>query len=449
MEKNETNISEQEKEEVAPPKPEKEKAELTPQQLQQRKKMIIFPLLFLLFAGCMWLIFAPSGEENEELRVGFNTDLPTPKESDIVTDKRDAYMQEAMEAKQQDKMRSLQDFAFSLGEEETDKNTNRKVELASLPAEPAASRTNAFQASSQHYQDINRQLGSFYEQAPSKKDEQEQLALEWRIQELERKVEEEELKKRDADEQLAIIEKSYQIASKYMPAGTTPNENVPLAQKITSGKGMNGSKKVKPQPVSQVNQNVVSLLSVAMPDAEFVEANQKPRNWGFNTAAGSDLFSSKNSISACVNQTVTVTDGQEVQLRLLEPMRAGDYLIPVNTLLSGSARINGERMNVVINYIQHAGNVIPIDIVVFDMDGNQGISVPGSEEITAAKEIAANMGTSMGSSITITDNAGSQLLSDLGRSAIQGVSQYVGKKMRTVKITLKAGHRVLLLPPMQ
>ena len=55
----------------------------------------------------------------------------------------------------------------------------------------------------------------------------------------------------------------------------------------------------------------------------------------------------------------------------------------------------------------------------------------------------------MGSSITITDDAGSQLLADLGRSAIQGVSQYVGKKMRTVKITLKAGHRVLLLPPMQ
>ena len=46
-----------------------------------------------------------------------------------------------------------------------------------------------------------------------------------------------------------------------------------------------------------------------------------------------------------------------------------------------------------------------------------------------------------GSSITITDDAGSQLLSDLGRSAIQGVSQYVSKKMRSVKVTLKAGYR--------
>jgi hypothetical protein len=58
------------------------------------------------------------------------------------------------------------------------------------------------------------------------------------------------------------------------------------------------------------------------------------------------------------------------------------------------------------------------------------------------------MGTSMGSSITITDNAGSQLLADLGRSIVQGASQYAGKKMRVVRVTLKAGHRVLLLPSM-
>ena len=60
--------------------------------------------------------------------------------------------------------------------------------------------------------------------------------------------------------------------------------------------------------------------------------------------------------------------------------------------------------------------------------------------------ITANMGTSMGSSITITDDAGSQLAADLGRSLIQGTSQFFSKKMREVKVTLKAGYKVLLLP---
>jgi conjugative transposon TraM protein len=84
---------------------------------------------------------------------------------------------------------------------------------------------------------------------------------------------------------------------------------------------------------------------------------------------------------------------------------------------------------------------------VYDMDGMQGIFVPNPDEVTAMKEIAANMGTSMGSSITITDDAGSQLAADLlGRSLIQGTSQFFSKKMREVKVTLKAGHKVLLLP---
>ena len=62
-------------------KPEKEKKpkkELTPQQVQQRRKMIVFPLMFLAFAGCMYLIFAPADKEdvNVESVGGFNADIP-------------------------------------------------------------------------------------------------------------------------------------------------------------------------------------------------------------------------------------------------------------------------------------------------------------------------------------------------------------------------------------
>ncbi|MDD2437179.1 MAG: conjugative transposon protein TraM [Massilibacteroides sp.] len=429
---------------------EKEKKELTPQELQKRKKMIIFPLLFLLFAGSMWLIFAPSGDKGEEQKDGFNTDLPTPKESGIVSDKRDAYMQEAMQNKQQEKMRSLQDFAFSLGEENEVEREPVKITPQSpdyYEASESGNRTssrsgNAFQTSNNAYQDVNRSLSSFYEEPTTKVDEQAQLALESRIQELEQRLINEQVRKSEEEEQLAMIEKSYAIAAHYMGGGEQASgSNAPVVQ-TTNGK-------VAVQPVTQVRHNVVSLLAAPMPDSVFLEEFVKPRNWGFNTAAGDEEVKDKNSIRACVYQTVTITDGQEVSLRLLEPMMAGNYLIPKNTVVTGSARITGERMGITINAIQHAGNVIPIELLVYDLDGGQGISVPGSEEINAVKEIAANMGSGMGSSITITDDAGSQLLADLGRSAIQGASQYVSKKMRTVKITLKAGYQVLLLPPLK
>lgn len=428
----------------------KEKKELTPQELQKRKKMIIFPLLFLLFAGSMWLIFAPSGDKSEEQQDGFNTDLPTPKESGIISDKREAYVQDAMQSKQQEKMRSLQDFAFNLGEE----NEAEREQVKITPQSPdyyeepgsgnkSSSRSgNAFQTSNNAYQDVNRQLGNFYEEPATKTDEQAQLALESRIQELEQRLINEQVRKSEEEEQLAMIEKSYAIAARYMGGGEQASgSNAPVVQ-TTNGK-------VAVQPVTQVRHNVVSLLAAPMPDSVFLEKFVKPRNWGFNTAAGDEEVKDKNSIRACVYQTVTITDGQEVSLRLLEPMMAGNYLIPKNTVVTGSARITGERMGITINAIQHAGNVIPIELFVYDLDGGQGISVPGSEEINAVKEIAANMGSGMGSSITITDDAGSQLLADLGRSAIQGASQYVSKKMRTVKITLKAGYQVLLLPPLK
>ncbi len=70
------------------PAAEKEKKQLTPQQIQKRKKMVIFPLLFLLFTASMWLIFAPSGEDKEQQQEGFNTELPTPKQNGIVGDNR-------------------------------------------------------------------------------------------------------------------------------------------------------------------------------------------------------------------------------------------------------------------------------------------------------------------------------------------------------------------------
>lgn len=449
-------MSTKEKQNNAAPAPE-EKTELTLQQRHKRKKMVIFPLFFIAFAGCMWLIFAPSGDKDEQNRDGLNTDLPNPKDNEIVSDKREAYEQEAMQAKQQEKMRSLQDFAFNLGNEETEEERiareERQLRMAPKPPEYyenpelfensyAQSRTGAaFQSSTAALQDINRELGSFYEQPA---ESEETKALQARLDELEGRLAEEQARQSAEAEQLALIEKSYEIAARYM----NPEQQAAMSE-TSASQGTYHNGKAVVQPVKQVHRSIVSLLAAPMPDSVFIEEFTKPRNWGFNTAAGNEEIVDKNSISACIYQTVTVVDGQEVAMRLLEPMMVGDRLIPVNTIITGTARVGGERMGINVNTIQHSGTVIPVELLVHDTDGGLGVFIPGSEEINAFKEIAANMGSGLGSSITITDDAGSQLLADLGRSTIQGASQYINKKMRTVKVTLKAGHRVLLLPPLK
>lgn len=428
---------------TAETKRDKPRKELTPQEIQKRKKMLLFPLLFLLFIGSMWLIFTPSGDKDEKQADGFNPELPIPKDEGIVGDKRAAYEQEAMRNKQEEKKRSLQDFAFSLGEEE--RTDDRQVNMAPIPPDNKESRNNnsssSIRSSAYAYQDVNRQLNSWYEQPAETSGQATQM--ESRIRELERQLEESNKNKSAADEQLELIEKSYAIAAKYMP--NTQEQNVNQAPSSST----DIREKTIPQAVSQVHHNVVSLLGTPMSNDEFMEQYDQPRNMGFITAAGKEGVREKNSIRACVYQTKTLSDGKELQFRLLEPMRAGNIVVPANTILTGAAKIGGERLQITITSIQYADNVIPVEMAVYDMDGMQGIFVPNSDGINAAKEIAANMGTSMGSSITITDDAGSQLAADLGRSAIQGASQFFSKKMREVKVTLKAGYKVLLLPKAQ
>ena len=72
-------------------KEKKPKRELSPKEVQQRKKMIVFPLMFLAFAGCMYLIFAPSGKDKTDVESvgGFNADLPLPAEDGIIAGGRD------------------------------------------------------------------------------------------------------------------------------------------------------------------------------------------------------------------------------------------------------------------------------------------------------------------------------------------------------------------------
>ena len=57
--------------------PEAGKKELTPRQIQMRKKLVVFPLFFLAFAGCMWLIFSP-GERTGGAFGGFQHGAADP-----------------------------------------------------------------------------------------------------------------------------------------------------------------------------------------------------------------------------------------------------------------------------------------------------------------------------------------------------------------------------------
>ena len=427
-------------------KPKKERKPLTEAQRLKRQKMIVLPAMVLVFIGAMWLIFAPSSDKEQQPGTGgYNIEMPDADKANrqIIGDKAKAYEQGAMEERQENRSRAMQELGDMFDREVAETDGGRDFDLANPGnAEDATAKSSApktIQSSAAAYRDLNTTLGNFYEQPKNDNAEMDEL-LE-RIASLESELETEKGKASAMDDQVALMEKSYELAAKYMGGqnGTQPPVGQAAEPYPVQKTGKNTA-----APVRQVAHQVVSSLSQPMSNAEFVASFSQERNRSFNTAVGVTTVSDKNTISACIYGAQSVTDGQAVRLRLLEPMAVADKIIPRNAVVVGTAKIQGERLDIEITSLEYSGTIIPVELAVYDTDGQPGIFIPNSMEMNAVREVAANMGGSLGSSINISTNAGAQLASDLGKGLIQGTSQYIAKKMRTVKVHLKAGYKVML-----
>ena len=424
-------------------KPKKERKPLTEAQRLKRQKMIVLPAMVLVFIGAMWLIFAPSsGKEQEPGTGGYNIEMPDADKENrrIIGDKAKAYEQGAMEERQENRSRAMQQLGDLFDRETAEADNGGDFDLANPGGTEEAVKPapKTIQSSAAAYRDLNATLGNFYEQPKNDNAEMDEL-LE-RIATLESELESGKERSSTMDEQVALMEKSYELAAKYMGG----QNGTQAAGQTAEPSPVQKAGKNTAKPVRQVTHQVVSSLGQPMSNAEFVASFSQERNRSFNTAVGVTTVSDRNTIPACVYGAQSVTDGQAVRLRLLEPMAVAERIIPRNAVVVGAAKIQGERLAIEITSLEHDGTIIPVELEVYDTDGQPGIFIPNSMEMNAVREVAANMGGSLGSSINISTNAGAQLASDLGKGLIQGTSQYIAKKMRTVKVHLKAGYRVML-----
>jgi conjugative transposon TraM protein len=431
------------------------KSGLTPAQKQKMKKYAVFALLFIIFGACMWLIFTPSSTKKakEQPTHGFNPDIPMPKDKGIVGDKKLAYEEEQDRQKKEEKVRSLQDFAAMLGQD--GKQSPLQAEKSTLTGNGIAlnaikssndnrylgtSRSSSIQNSVSAYRGINRTLGSFYDN-PRQDPEKEHLAKE--LEEIKAKLAENENHKNNVDEQVALMEKSYQMAAKYIPQMQGQGQTTVGMNGQSSFR--NGSGKMPVVPVSHVVKLTVSSLQQSKDVVPVAKATNPIQNTGFLTPTSTVIQETKNTIQACIHNNQTVMDGQSVRLRLLEQVQVGSMAVPRNAVITGVAKVQGERLEITVGSLEYAGTILPVALFAYDTDGQRGIFIPNTTEVNATKEAIANMGTSTGTSISLAGNAGQQLAADMGRSLIQGASQLVAKKLREVKVKLKAGYRIFLL----
>ncbi len=380
----------------------------TPAERERLKRLTVYTLLILSFLVCLWIIFAPGGDD-DAAKGKANMELPDQTSAGMPDTKLKAYEQEAA---QKDKSRN----------DSTINAVSLQLDTVTAPATPTI--PDEIQNSANAYQQAQASLQDFY--VPDYNESAQVAELQARIDELE--MQNAMTQQPHQTNEMELLERSYQLAAQYMGNGNNANGQAPPAQSDEKGKR-------NVQPVQNVTHNVVSTLSAATNDR------------GFNTSVGIKRSAGRNTIAAVIAGDQSVTNGQSVKLRTTEPMWIGNRLIPRHITLTGAARLQDERLEIEITSVETGGSIYEVELKVYDSDGQEGINIPNSMESDALHEIGANMGNTMGSSINISTDAGAQIASDVGRGLINGVSQYLTKKMRTVKVHLKSGYKVMLYQP--
>lgn len=396
---------------------------------EQLQRTLVFTGLGLLFTLSIWFIFRPSADEQSAAAQGLNKDVPQASPDELPTSKLKAYelgRDEEAEGRKSQLLGTLADYF------------NREGEAKAEP-EPSEEVPAAIGRSIDKYEETARELESFYD-LPAVEDDDVKRELEALRAEL-GALKEEKAKANGEVDQLELLEKSYQMAAKYLPSGNTPTSPTPerSTAKVPASE-------LPAAELSPERETVVSSLDQPISDSTFIaEYGYKERNLSFRSVGKSTPSIARNTLSVVVDRTTTIRQGDFLRLRLAESARIEGMTLPPNTVLIAQSTIDGNRMKLHVTSVEHAGRILAVKLSAFDLDGQEGLAIPGSEEVSALKEVGAGVGGTIGTSFTFTSSAKDQLIAEAARGVMQGASQLLQKKLRTIKVTVKSGHRLFLV----
>ena len=147
----------------------------------------------------------------------------------------------------------------------------------------------------------------------------------------------------------------------------------------------------------------------------------------------------ENAIKAIIPETQTIVTGSTVKLLLLNNISVNGITVPKNRYVFGIASLNNERLKITVSSIQYQNNILPVSLDVYDLDGLAGIYVPGSISRDVAKQSTDQAVNGIGIT-TLNPSLAAQATS----AGIQAAKTLISKKVKLVKVTVKAGYQVLL-----
>lgn len=196
----------------------------------------------------------------------------------------------------------------------------------------------------------------------------------------------------------------------------------------------------KKQPVGYIDRDVGTKEDNNVSPESKGAINRQPGN-GFYSMASSQRtdVSEIEGIPAVAAETQTLVSGATLKMRLTEDIYVNGILIPAGHFVNGECRLNGERLQVQISGIQYGNHQLPVSLTVYDRDGLEGIRVPGAITRDAAKEGSDRAIQNM-QFLSLDPSIGAQAAG----AGIEAAKGLFSRSARLVRVTVKAGHPVLL-----
>lgn len=185
------------------------------------------------------------------------------------------------------------------------------------------------------------------------------------------------------------------------------------------------------------------------------ENDDEPREVVKKVRVTSDYFNTicenereEKLIKAIIDENIKAVDGSRVRLRLIDDVEINEIVVPKGSYLYatmsgfGSQRVKGNVTSIMVD-----GEIIKINLALYDTDGLEGLYVPSSQFRETTKDVGSGA-LSNTSTLTNTTTTGNSLASwgaQAISNAVQKSSNAVSKAIKKNKVKLKYGTFVYLI----
>lgn len=145
------------------------------------------------------------------------------------------------------------------------------------------------------------------------------------------------------------------------------------------------------------------------------------------------------AISAQVTIDQQVVTGASIEMELTQAVFIEGMEFVAGTRVTGVCNLNGERLNIEVSSIRSDNLIIPVSLQAVDLDALSGIKIPNAITRDAVKQGAGDGVQSM--NMMGMSSSWEAQASMAGMETVKGI---LSKKAKLVKVTVKAGHPLLL-----